>query len=232
LQKQLTDQQLHFVILAGLYGILFGFLAFLSPQHFYRFTGAANPFVVFSAAAALGALSFNSLLPPNAFRLFERQASLRRWVEVAALAVAFGVIAIAADVMHPFPKDLNIPWPDSPLFYPVIGFIVEIVMHVMPLAILLVVARLMTGKPASSTAVTLAIIAVAIVEPAYQAFEGLRADPSPGVAVFVAVHVFLIDLAGLWLFRRYDFVTMYAFRLAYYAIWHVVWGYLRLVILF
>jgi hypothetical protein len=232
LQKQLTDQQRRFAIFAGLYGILFGFLVAISPQYFYRFIGTANPFLIFSAVAALAVLSFNSLLPPNTFRLFELQTSLRRWAEAAALAVAFGIIAIAADAMHPFPKDMNIPWPDAVFFYPVIGFIVEIVMHVLPLALLLIVTRLTTGKPVSGTAITLAIFSVAIIEPTYQVIAGLRAETSVSVTAFIAVHVFLINLAGLWLFRRYDFMTMYTFRLAYYAIWHVVWGYLRLRILF
>jgi len=29
------------------------------------------------------------------------------------------------------------------------------------------------------------------------------------------------------LFRRYDFMSMYAFRLVFYMWWHVTWGYVR-----
>jgi hypothetical protein len=31
---------------------------------------------------------------------------------------------------------------------------------------------------------------------------------------------------------RYGFLSMYAFRLVYYLHWHIVWGYLRLQLLF
>jgi hypothetical protein len=41
---------------------------------------------------------------------------------------------------------------------------------------------------------------------------------------FVAVHVLAINAVALWLFRRYDFVTMLGFRLLYYLPWHVVRG--------
>jgi hypothetical protein len=33
-------------------------------------------------------------------------------------------------------------------------------------------------------------------------------------------------------FRRYDFVTMYSFRLFYYAYWHIAWGVIRLRVFF
>lgn len=36
----------------------------------------------------------------------------------------------------------------------------------------------------------------------------------------------------LALFKRYDFVTMYTFRLVYYLLWHIVWGVIRLRLLF
>ena len=36
----------------------------------------------------------------------------------------------------------------------------------------------------------------------------------------------------LLIFKRYDFIAMYAFRLVYYLIWHIVWGYARLRSLF
>jgi hypothetical protein len=42
----------------------------------------------------------------------------------------------------------------------------------------------------------------------------------------------VINLVQLTLFRRYDFLTMYAFRLVYYLVWHVAWGHLRLQVLF
>jgi hypothetical protein len=49
---------------------------------------------------------------------------------------------------------------------------------------------------------------------------------------YVGLHIFLIGLVQLLLFTRYDFITMYTFRLSYYAIWHILWGHLRLNLIF
>jgi len=46
------------------------------------------------------------------------------------------------------------------------------------------------------------------------------------------VHVFVINIIGLLLFRRHGFIMMYLFRLMYYFLWHILWGHLRLSILF
>ena len=40
------------------------------------------------------------------------------------------------------------------------------------------------------------------------------------------------ELCQLLIFKRCDFVTMYALRLAYYDIWHLAWGHVRLELLF
>jgi hypothetical protein len=48
----------------------------------------------------------------------------------------------------------------------------------------------------------------------------------------VGVFVFVFTPVELYVFRRYDFMSMYAFRLVFYMWWHVTWGYLRLRWLF
>jgi len=45
-------------------------------------------------------------------------------------------------------------------------------------------------------------------------------------------NILLINLFQLSIFKRYDFVSMYSFRLVYYAIWHIVWGVVRLNLFF
>jgi hypothetical protein len=48
----------------------------------------------------------------------------------------------------------------------------------------------------------------------------------------VGVHIYVFNALQLYVFKRYDFLSMYAFRLVYYLHWHVVWGYMRLQLLF
>jgi hypothetical protein len=48
----------------------------------------------------------------------------------------------------------------------------------------------------------------------------------------VGVHVLVFNLLSLWFFRRYDFLSVYVFRVSYYGFWHILWGQLRLELLF
>jgi len=52
------------------------------------------------------------------------------------------------------------------------------------------------------------------------------------ILAYVGLHVFLINLLQLWLFKRYDLISMYSFRLAYYLLWHIGWGHVRLKLRF
>ncbi|HOW83793.1 MAG TPA: hypothetical protein PK573_14620 [Spirochaetota bacterium] len=73
----------------------------------------------------------------------------------------------------------------------------------------------------------------ALIEPVFQAY-GIRATGtySLWVALYVGAHVLVINIIGLWLFRRHGFILMYLFRMIYYFLWHILWGHLRLSILF
>ena len=57
-------------------------------------------------------------------------------------------------------------------------------------------------------------------------------EPFSWADVYTWVHVFAIALLQLYVFRRFDFTSMYVFRLIYYAYWHIIWGVLRLELLF
>jgi hypothetical protein len=81
--------------------------------------------------------------------------------------------------------------------------------------------------------VWIVIIVVAFLEPVYQGIHMAASGRfSLWAVLYVGFHIFIINVCQLSLFKRYDFITMYAFRLAYYLVWHIVWGYLRLDILF
>ncbi len=41
----------------------------------------------------------------------------------------------------------------------------------------------------------------------------------------------MVDLLQLYIFRRYDFIAMYLFRVACYLEWHILLGYVRLQVL-
>ena len=210
---------------------LVGGVYFAGQPLFQPFIGTANPVAAALLVVVLGYLTLLWLVVNGDFVIY-RHNNRRGLVHAAMLAGAFGAVAILSDFRIVYPADINILLPWSLLFYPSIGFFVEILFHALPLAVLLA----LTARPMPAhrdRVVLLCILAVAVLEPVYQV-QWMR---SSGVftlwaTAFVALHVFLINFVQLLLFRRYDFVTMLAFRLMYYLIWHIGWGTFRLSILF
>jgi hypothetical protein len=193
---------------------------------FEPYFGSIPSLLAIGMTAALGFVSLGYLLS-RGFRI--RSGSIWHGVGFAAVsATIFGIWQTCIDLfVTRFPKDLNVPAPQSLLFYPVMGYVVEVVFHALPLALLLLVLDRIPGKlrPSNSALIWICIITVAALEPV---LVHMRMGASPYVGVFV----FVFTLVELDLFRRYDFVSMYAFRLVFYLWWHIAWGYVRLRWLF
>lgn len=197
-------------------------------QDFARFIGRTNPLIVFAGIIIL-AFVFLSLLNGAGFAIYSPGA-LKKALPYLALTLLFGLVIILIDTRIRFAADTNIPWPQSVLFYPAIGLLAEFVFHLLPLTVMFLVFKKFFGNTSAIWAI---LALVALVEPVYQAyFMAASGDFAPWAVVVVGVHIFLISLVQLTLFRRYDFVSMYAFRLVYYLIWHIAWGHLRLALFF
>jgi hypothetical protein len=69
-------------------------------------------------------------------------------------------------------------------------------------------------------------------EPIFQMGLGMSVQPLSWLAIYVGLHVFAFNLVQMYVWRRYDFVTMSTMRLVYYLQWHIVWGSVRLQWLF
>jgi hypothetical protein len=52
------------------------------------------------------------------------------------------------------------------------------------------------------------------------------------INVYMWIHLFVFNFLQMLVFKRYDFLKMYMFRLVYYLLWHIVWGSVRLGLLF
>ena len=104
--------------------------------------------------------------------------------------------------------------------------------HLVPLALLLLLVVRAVPPRRRDGAIAVALLLVALFEPTFQLTLGGSSQIAPWVPVFVWFHVAAFNLAQLALFRRHDLVSMLALRLAYYAIWHIGWGQLRLRVLF
>jgi hypothetical protein len=98
------------------------------------------------------------------------------------------------------------------------------------LALLLLVLNPLAGQLGRERVVWLGILIVAVLEPTFQVVFG--GDAFTWGAAYTWIHVFAIAFLQLYVFRRFDFVSMYSFRLFYYAYWHILWGVIRLEVLF
>ena len=201
-----------------------------SDNGFHRVLGAANPVLVVVAAAGIGALALWFLQVNTEFAILKGWRTLRGMTWSVFLATVLAGTIIAADLVFRYPQDINVPVPEALLFYPAIGFVAEIAFHVLPLAILLLALRPLEEWLGREPVTWIGIVLVAVLEPAYQVLA--EVPPLTGRAVYTGVQVFAIALLQLYVFKRFDFVSMYAFRLFYYAYWHILWGMVRLDVLF
>jgi len=195
------------------------------------FIGRINPVAVMAAVAVLGFILLTYLLARGWFAIFQRQNG-RGIVLAAALAAFFAAVMILVDIWIVMPPDINRPYPDSLLFYPTIGFAVEILFHVLPLTILLILTTSLFKHLTLEQVIWPCIFLVALLEPLFQTWWGFSRPYPWWTMALIALTIFFINLAQLALFKRYDFVTMYSLRLVYYLLWHIVWGIIRLRVLF
>jgi len=208
-------------VFTGLLSLSLGGARFYAP-----YFGTIPPLLAIAIATALGLVSLGFLRSRGWFQI--RAANTLRGVVVAAVVASiFGIWQICADLfVTRFPKDINVPAPQSLLFYPTIGYVVEVFFHALPLAALLFLADLLgKWRPNTTALIWFCIVCVSALEP-------VLVHMRMGAAAYVGVFVFVFTLVELDIFRRYDFVSMYAFRLVFYLWWHVTWGYWRMRWLF
>jgi hypothetical protein len=213
--------------MTGLAGILY----FHNASLFYRILGNVDPLASYVAVSVLGVLLLAFLLSRGWFAIYKKE-NLKGLARSSALAALLGVIMILVDTQVVFPADFNIPFPESLLFYPAMDFFAQILFHVLPLSVLLISLTLIFRNTSQKHIVWICILVVALLDPAYQTVVGFQSPIPFWAVVYVCIHVFIINLAELIIFKRYDFISMYAFRLVYYLFWHIGWGYFRLQILF
>ena len=204
-------------------------LTYFDPYVFSRFLGNFNPLFTVVITIITGFFLLLFLLSKTPFVISKKQP-LKTYLLITGIAILFGIEVIAADILLvDYSADINILFPKSLLFYPSIGFIVEVFFHLLPISFIILVLSSF-GNLGMDKIVWISIIIVSIVEPLYQVwFSGHN---SLTTTIFTGVHVFLFSLTQLLIFKYADFISMYLFRLLFYFIWHILWGYYRLELLF
>ena len=217
------------IISIGVIGVT-ALLVPTSKAFFQPFFGGMQPILAVVSAAIVGGVSLRLLRTFGGFEIFKGRMTLRGIAVSAGFATLLGIAIIIADILIRYGEDMNVPVPEALLFYPAMGFVAEMVFHIFPLALLLVVLAPLRSRYHPNRFAWAGIIVVAVLEPTFQiVFAG---EPLSWADMYTWVHVFAIAFLQLYVFKRYDFVSMYSFRLVYYAYWHIVWGVIRLKVLF
>jgi hypothetical protein len=236
IKELISKERSQYLVFTGLsigVVVLTGIIYFSNNLLFQRFIGGINPLIASFFIFFLGVISLTFLLSRGWFAIYKKE-NLKGLFRRSSFAAVFALITIlVVDLNVPFPADLNVLFPESLLFYPAIGFFVEILFHVLPLSILLISLTSIFKKANHKNIIWICIIIVSLLEPVFQTIPLFSSSHYPlWAATTVLLNLFLFNLSQLYIFKRYDFISMYSFRLVYYLIWHIVWGYMRLKILF
>ena len=223
-------QILVFLGISFVIAILTGILYVRNAPLFQPFFGSLNPLLAIFIVIVLGVLLSKFLLTCGWLVVY-KAGEYKGFLVAAGLAALPGLAIILIDLKAVFPADVNRPFPDSLFFYPIFGYVVEVIFHLLPLALLLFILTSIF-KLNFEKVIWPSILIVAMLEPIFQTALGFSRPYPTWVTGSVLLNIFLINVFQLLLFKRYDFVSMYLFRLVYYAIWHIVWGYARLGLLF
>lgn len=197
---------------------------------FQLFFGSINPLIVVFFVVLLGFFLLSFLSSKAGLVIYSRRAHREVFYSYMLAAVLFAGIAVV-DLKIGFPKDMNAEFPESLLFYPSIGFVVEVLFHLLPLSLFFFLLTISSKKIDNEKIMWAGILLVSLLEPVFQALPDIERYPL-WVSVYVGLNVYMINLIQLAIFKKYDFISMYSFRLVYYLLWHILWGYLRLKLLF
>lgn len=204
-------------------------LSYAGSDVFARYLGPVPPAAATLIAGAMGYGALASLRRGGWLPCMSRGGGLAVFAKIALLASAFAALTIAMDIAAPYPRDINVPVPAALLFYPAIGFFVDVVFHLVPLALL--IAGFTALGLSRHVALPAAFLLAATPEPAFQVIAGFGTGPH-WRDLALTLHLFAFGLVQLALLRRHGFAAMLGFRLTYYLHWHILWGTARLTLLF
>lgn len=94
-------------------------------------------------------------------------------------------------IIHCYQADINILFPKSLLFYPIIGYIAEVFFHLLLISIIIIFLSSFCKLSINKT-VWISVITVSILEPLYQIW--FINQNSSFTTIYTGIHVFLFSL--------------------------------------
>jgi len=223
-------ERTHVWVFAGLVAAAALAAAMIDPAPFRRFTGDLAPScaILVAGTVGLGCLIILHRLGWVGTAPLRRHGGHLPVFLAASLALA--LMTTVVDITVGFPRDINTPWPQAWIFYPAIGLVAEVVFHLVPLTLAVLALRRLPRLRDTKAATAIAIAAV--TEPAFQVAVAAADDGLSIRAVYLAVALTLFGALQILAFRRFGFAAMYLMRCVYYLWWHLIWGAIRLDVLF
>jgi len=127
------------------------------------------------------------------------------------------IVAAAANV-----SSINVPFPGSLLFYSGGAIILESVHRLILITLpLWLTANVVLRKRRQIQVFWVLAVLTSAIEPAEQV---TFLAGHPGLMLLSGVSTFGINLFEAYVLRRYGFLAPLAFRLAHYAVWHIIGG--------
>jgi hypothetical protein len=117
---------------------------------------------------------------------------------------------------------INVPFPESVLFYSGGAIIVEALYRLVPIALLLwLMANVILRNRGHAPVFWVLAILTSLLEPTGQMS---MAAGNLGVMLVVGAAMFALNLFEVLLLWRYGFLAPLVFRVAFYFVWHIVGG--------
>lgn len=196
---------------------------------FERFLGELDPLATILFSIVLSFLLLSFLMYKGWFLIY-KTGKLKDLLPFLGILALFAFVSIIVDWNIIFPKEMNILLPESLLFYPVIAFFVEFLFHILPLTILLIILNSVFKTISFDRLLWICVLLVAMFEPTYQTIY--MGSYATWAIIVVWVNLYLFNITQLMIFKKFGFIKMYSFRLLYYLLWHIIWGTMRLDVLF
>jgi len=157
-----------------------GLLSLSQGTPLQRYFGRINFLPAVTVVIVLGIVSLRFLQSRGWFEIYTGRERLKGLVVSAMLATLFAVLMILVDLTIVFPHDLNVPPPQSLLFYPAMAYVAEISFHVLPLSLLLVFLGPLRKKLNPNSLAWFCIVLVSFLEPVYQVSMRFSEKPLVG----------------------------------------------------
>ncbi len=197
----------------------------LNPTIYNTILGDINPMIFFTASSVVAYLSL-IYIDKFEWHFIDRQFTINRSLYYISISMLLGLMPVLIDIWQPFPRDINVLFPDSIIFYPTIGVAAEIIFHLIPLVILILIFKNRLAKLS-----WVFIIIPAAVEPTFQIMSGNTLDMLSLKDMLIFLEILIFSIVQMRTFMKFGFIAMYICRLGFYLTWHFVWGELRLELL-